>query len=169
MKRHVTCFVEKVGFEPSTLGTKAERHDHCATRPVAGPGKPAARAAAIRRAAESSCRYGRHGAYDGFEAEPATLGVVRFPASGASWVHRRRPAARQARGAASAPAPGRGPAEKAIRVLMRPSLLVWAHAPARTGVLLGRAASAGPRPAELDVESGDLRTLVRCRTAGSLP
>ncbi len=34
MKRHVTCFVEKAGFEPRTLGTKAERHDHCATRPV---------------------------------------------------------------------------------------------------------------------------------------
>ncbi len=34
MKRHVTCFVEKVGFEPKTLGTKAERYDHCATRPV---------------------------------------------------------------------------------------------------------------------------------------
>jgi hypothetical protein len=25
MKRHVTCFVEKAGFEPRTLGTKAER------------------------------------------------------------------------------------------------------------------------------------------------
>ena len=34
MKRHVTCFVEKAGFEPRTLGTKAERYDHCATRPV---------------------------------------------------------------------------------------------------------------------------------------
>ncbi len=34
MKRHVTCFVEKDGFEPRTLGTKAERYDHCATRPV---------------------------------------------------------------------------------------------------------------------------------------
>jgi hypothetical protein len=34
MKRHVTCFVEKVGFEPRSLGTKAERCDHCATRPV---------------------------------------------------------------------------------------------------------------------------------------
>ncbi len=30
MKRHVTCFVEKAGFEPRTLGTKAERYDHCA-------------------------------------------------------------------------------------------------------------------------------------------
>jgi hypothetical protein len=28
MKRHVTCFVEKAGFEPRTLGTKAERYDH---------------------------------------------------------------------------------------------------------------------------------------------
>jgi hypothetical protein len=34
MKRHVTCFVEKAGFEPRTLGTSAERYDHCATRPV---------------------------------------------------------------------------------------------------------------------------------------
>jgi hypothetical protein len=34
MKRHVTCFVEKAGFEPRTLITKAERYDHCATRPV---------------------------------------------------------------------------------------------------------------------------------------
>ncbi len=34
MKRHVTCFVEKAGFEPMTLGTKAERYDHCATRQV---------------------------------------------------------------------------------------------------------------------------------------
>ncbi len=34
MKRHVTCFVEKAGFEPRTLGTKVERYDHCATRPV---------------------------------------------------------------------------------------------------------------------------------------
>jgi hypothetical protein len=34
MKRHVTCFVEKAGFEPRTLGTKAERYDNCATRPV---------------------------------------------------------------------------------------------------------------------------------------
>ncbi len=34
MKRHVTCFVEKAGFKPRTLGTKAERYDHCATRPV---------------------------------------------------------------------------------------------------------------------------------------
>jgi hypothetical protein len=34
MKRHVTCFVEKARFEPRTLGTKAERYDHCATRPV---------------------------------------------------------------------------------------------------------------------------------------
>jgi hypothetical protein len=34
MKRHATCFVEKVGFEPRTLGTEAERYDHCATRPV---------------------------------------------------------------------------------------------------------------------------------------
>ncbi len=34
MKRHVTCFVEKAGFEPKTLGTKAERYDHCTTRPV---------------------------------------------------------------------------------------------------------------------------------------
>ncbi len=25
MKRHVTCFVKKAGFEPRTLGTKAER------------------------------------------------------------------------------------------------------------------------------------------------
>jgi hypothetical protein len=37
MKRHVTCFVEKAGFEFRTLGTKAERYDHCATRPVGGP------------------------------------------------------------------------------------------------------------------------------------
>jgi hypothetical protein len=36
MKRHVTCFVEKAGFEPRTLGTKAKRYDHCATRPVEG-------------------------------------------------------------------------------------------------------------------------------------
>ncbi len=34
MKRHVSCFVEKAGFEPRTLGTKAERYDHCATRMV---------------------------------------------------------------------------------------------------------------------------------------
>ncbi len=34
MRRHVTCFVEKAGFKPRTLGTKAERCDHCATRPV---------------------------------------------------------------------------------------------------------------------------------------
>jgi hypothetical protein len=36
MKRYVTCIVEKAGFrvEPRTLGTKAERNDHCATRPV---------------------------------------------------------------------------------------------------------------------------------------
>ncbi len=34
MKRHVTCFVEKSGFEPRTFGIKAERYDHCATRPV---------------------------------------------------------------------------------------------------------------------------------------
>jgi hypothetical protein len=34
MKRHVTCFVEKAGFEPRTLGTNAERYDHCAARPV---------------------------------------------------------------------------------------------------------------------------------------
>ncbi len=34
MKRHVTCFVQKAGFEPRTLGTKAERNDRCATRPV---------------------------------------------------------------------------------------------------------------------------------------
>jgi len=27
-------FVEKVGFEPRTLGTKAEHFDHCATRLV---------------------------------------------------------------------------------------------------------------------------------------
>ncbi len=27
-------FVEKAGFEPRTLGTKAERYDHCASRPV---------------------------------------------------------------------------------------------------------------------------------------
>jgi hypothetical protein len=33
MKRHVACFVEKAGFEPRTLGTKAERCDHCATHP----------------------------------------------------------------------------------------------------------------------------------------
>jgi hypothetical protein len=26
--------VEKAGFKPRTLGTKAERSDHCATRPV---------------------------------------------------------------------------------------------------------------------------------------
>jgi hypothetical protein len=25
---------EKAGFEPKTLGTKAERYDHCPTRPV---------------------------------------------------------------------------------------------------------------------------------------
>ncbi len=36
MKRHVPCFVEKSGFEPRTLGTKAERYDHCATRLVIG-------------------------------------------------------------------------------------------------------------------------------------
>ena len=36
MKRHVTCFVEKARFEPMTLSTKAERYDHCATRPVKG-------------------------------------------------------------------------------------------------------------------------------------
>ncbi len=34
MKRHVTCFVEKAGFEPRSLGTKAERYNHCATRLV---------------------------------------------------------------------------------------------------------------------------------------
>jgi hypothetical protein len=34
MKRHVSCFLEKAGFEPRTLGTKAERYDHCATRPA---------------------------------------------------------------------------------------------------------------------------------------
>ena len=34
MKKYVKCFVGKAGFEPRTLGTKAERHDHCATRPV---------------------------------------------------------------------------------------------------------------------------------------
>ena len=39
MNRHVlvTCFVEKTGFEPRTLGTKAERYDHCATRSRAQP------------------------------------------------------------------------------------------------------------------------------------
>jgi hypothetical protein len=26
--------VEKAGFEPRTLGTTAERYDHCTTRPV---------------------------------------------------------------------------------------------------------------------------------------
>ncbi len=36
MKRHVICFVEKAGFEPRTLGTKAERYDHCTTRLVEG-------------------------------------------------------------------------------------------------------------------------------------
>ncbi len=30
----MTCFVEKAGFEPRTLGTKAERYNHCATRQV---------------------------------------------------------------------------------------------------------------------------------------
>jgi hypothetical protein len=35
MKRHVPCFMEKAGFEPRTLGTKAERYNHSATRPVA--------------------------------------------------------------------------------------------------------------------------------------
>ncbi len=39
MKRHVTCFVEKAGFEPRTLGTKAERYDHCSTRLVSMPAK----------------------------------------------------------------------------------------------------------------------------------
>ncbi len=34
MKRHATCFVEKAWFEPRTLGTKAERYNHCATRQV---------------------------------------------------------------------------------------------------------------------------------------
>jgi hypothetical protein len=34
MKRHVKCFVEKAGFEPRTLGTKAECYDHWATRPA---------------------------------------------------------------------------------------------------------------------------------------
>ncbi len=34
MKRHVTCFVEKARFEPRTVGTQAERYDHCSTRPV---------------------------------------------------------------------------------------------------------------------------------------
>jgi hypothetical protein len=34
MKRYVTCFVEKAWFEPRALGTKAERYDHGATRPV---------------------------------------------------------------------------------------------------------------------------------------
>jgi hypothetical protein len=34
MMRHVTCFVEKAWIEARTLGTKAERYDHCATRPV---------------------------------------------------------------------------------------------------------------------------------------
>ncbi len=33
MKRHVTCFAEKAWFEPRTLSTKADRYDHCATRP----------------------------------------------------------------------------------------------------------------------------------------
>jgi hypothetical protein len=32
VKRHITRFVEKAGFEPRTLGTKAECYDHCATR-----------------------------------------------------------------------------------------------------------------------------------------
>jgi hypothetical protein len=45
MKRHVTCFVEKAGFEPRTLGTKVERYDHCGTRPV-----PRGRTLSIRRA-----------------------------------------------------------------------------------------------------------------------
>jgi hypothetical protein len=30
----------KAGFEPRTLGTKTERYDHCATRPVAKCGTP---------------------------------------------------------------------------------------------------------------------------------
>jgi hypothetical protein len=34
MRRHVTFFVEKAGFEPRTLETKAEHSNHCATRPV---------------------------------------------------------------------------------------------------------------------------------------
>ncbi len=34
IKRHVTSFVEKARFETRTLRTKAERYDHCATRPV---------------------------------------------------------------------------------------------------------------------------------------
>ncbi len=33
--RHAPCFVEKAGFEPRTMGIKAECYDHCATRPVA--------------------------------------------------------------------------------------------------------------------------------------
>ncbi len=36
----VPCFVEKAGFEPRTLGTKAERHAHCATRPVEDSSTP---------------------------------------------------------------------------------------------------------------------------------
>jgi len=38
MKRHLTCFQEKAWFEPMTLGAKAERYDHCATRPVLSGG-----------------------------------------------------------------------------------------------------------------------------------
>ena len=33
-ERHVTCFVEKVGIEPRTLGYQALRAANCATSPV---------------------------------------------------------------------------------------------------------------------------------------
>ncbi len=34
LNNHVTCLVEMARFEFRTLGTKAERYDYCATRPV---------------------------------------------------------------------------------------------------------------------------------------
>ncbi len=49
MKRHVTCFVEKAGFEPKTLGTKAECYDPCATRPVRISFTPVTDACTARR------------------------------------------------------------------------------------------------------------------------
>jgi hypothetical protein len=36
VNRHVMCVVKKAGFEPMTLGTRAERATNCATAPVDG-------------------------------------------------------------------------------------------------------------------------------------
>jgi hypothetical protein len=46
---HVTCFVEKARFEPRTLSTKAERYDHCGTRPVVFSSKKLLQSATLAR------------------------------------------------------------------------------------------------------------------------